>query len=61
MPVELSTVKNSELDENIDVKIESKTFELVSNFELNVLSFKERVPSWFVLTPNSDRYKGDEP
>ena len=40
----LNTLENC-VHENIDVKIESKTFELVSNFELNVLSFKERVPS----------------
>ena len=42
---DFSTFKNVELEENIVLKIESKTFELVSNCALNVVSFKDKVPS----------------
>ena len=54
--LELSTFKFDELDENMLVKIESNTVLSKSICALNIFSFTLKVPSFAVLTPNSERY-----
>ena len=45
----------------MELKIALKTEVFSSNFELNVLSFNCKVPSWFVDTPISAKYLSAEP